>query len=353
VKQTRKWLLPVVLCTSLLVTGMGFVVAPKGNLVQVRLERNRVAGKLAPGVPANGGKVVQVIVEMSDLPVVSYEKWGRVKKASVESESTYRSHLQQKQKSLLREMKKRSPKLELKRTYDTVFSGIAVNVRADDVDRLAVLPEVKKIYPVHKYKVMANEGDALVGAPQAWKEKDGSGRAVTGKGVKVAVIDTGVDTSHPDLKGKVVGGYDFVKNDPNPQDENGHGTHVAGIIAGNGKVKGVAPGASLLAYRVLDAEGIGTDANILAAIDQAVKDGANVMNLSLGSDVNVPEDPLSWALTRAAEQGVVAVVAAGNAGPDDWTVGSPGAAPSVISVGASTLKRPEPVVESVGYKKKF
>ncbi|WP_238549765.1 S8 family serine peptidase [Candidatus Nitrosotenuis chungbukensis] len=159
-----------------------------------------------------------------------------------------------------------------------------------------------------------------------------------GNGIKVAVIDTGVDYSHPDLfgfgpSGKVVGGYDFIENDDSPNDTNGHGTEVAGIIAANGSLKGIAPSAKILAYRVSDTgEGVSSDL-IIKAIHRAVADGANVINISLG--VNRTNERIDEAINYAVKKGIVIVTAAGNNGPDPSTIGSPGKDPNTITVGAT------------------
>ena len=159
-----------------------------------------------------------------------------------------------------------------------------------------------------------------------------------GNGIKVAVIDTGVDYNHPDLfgfgpSGKVVGGYDFIENDYSPIDTNGHGTAVAGIIAANGTLKGIAPSAKILAYRVSDTgEGVSSDL-IIKAIQQAVTDGANVINISLG--VNRTNERIDEAINHAVKKGIIVVTAAGNSGPDLKTIGSPGKDPNTITVGAT------------------
>src|SRR3954451_4102294 len=110
----------------------------------------------------------------------------------------------------------------------------------------------------------------------------------TGSGAVVAVIDTGVLASHEDLAGRLLPGHDFVQNDDTPQDENGHGTHVTGIVAadeGNGKgIEGVAPGAMILPIRVLDKDGQGTTTAASKEVDYAVAHGANVINMSFGTD---------------------------------------------------------------------
>jgi len=166
-----------------------------------------------------------------------------------------------------------------------------------------------------------------VHAPAAWDN-------TRGKGVRVAVIDTGIFTGHPDLQGKVDGGYDaFSKTElkENYQDKNGHGTHVAGTIAANGtKLKGVAPLARLYAVRVLDADGSGSISGIIDGLIWCANNHIQVANMSLGSDK--PSATLQRALRYAAAMGVVVVAAAGNSG---GAVGYPAAYPETIAVSAS------------------
>jgi subtilisin family serine protease len=142
----------------------------------------------------------------------------------------------------------------------------------------------------------------------------------TGSGAVVAVIDTGVLASHEDLAGRLLPGHDFVEKDDTPQDENGHGTHVTGIIAaaaGNGKgIEGVAPDASVMPIRVLDKEGEGTTENVAKGIDYAVAHHADVINLSLGGDAVSSllggDDVYTKAVQNALDKGVVVIAAAGN-----------------------------------------
>jgi minor extracellular serine protease Vpr len=163
-------------------------------------------------------------------------------------------------------------------------------------------------------------------------------RNSTGAGVLVAVIDTGVDYTHPDLGGglgqgyKVVGGHDYIDNDNDPIDIDGHGTRVAGIIAANGKFKGVAPDAKILAYRVVNSEGDIRTSDVSIAIDRAVKENAKVINLSLGSANNI--DVLRRVVSSATKAGVIVVAAAGNSGPTG-AIRSPANQFSTISVGSS------------------
>ncbi|GGO83105.1 hypothetical protein GCM10012280_11270 [Wenjunlia tyrosinilytica] len=172
-----------------------------------------------------------------------------------------------------------------------------------------------------------------IGAPDAWKA------GYTGKGVKVAVLDTGVDDTHPDLSDRVVAKKNF-SDSKNNVDHVGHGTHVASTIAGSGKkskfkYKGVAPDAKLLSAKVLDDSGSGGDSGIIAGAQWAVDQGAKVVNLSLGGDDTPEVDPLEAAVDKlSTTKGVLFAIAAGNAGPGDRTVGSPGSAAEALTVGA-------------------
>jgi subtilisin family serine protease len=139
----------------------------------------------------------------------------------------------------------------------------------------------------------------------------------SGAGALVAVIDSGVDASHPDLAGRVVAGPDVVDGDADPSDPTGHGTHIAGIIAaatGNGiGGAGVAPGARILAVRVLDTANNGTAADVAAGINAAVDAGADIINISLNWSQSSPVlAPVTAALQRASDAGRVVIVAAGN-----------------------------------------
>ena len=148
-----------------------------------------------------------------------------------------------------------------------------------------------------------------------------------GTGITIAVIDTGIDYNHPDLfglgpNGKVIGGYDFIDNDKTPFDTNGHGTEVAGIIAADGTISGMAPKAKLLAYRVSDTgESVSSDL-IVKAIEQAIIDKADIINISLG--VNKTNKIIDDSVNKAINHGIVVVTAAGNNGPGLGTIGSPG-----------------------------
>jgi subtilisin family serine protease len=146
---------------------------------------------------------------------------------------------------------------------------------------------------------------------------DAAHRVADGAGVVVAVVDSGVDLRHEDLAGHLVPGHDFVDDDDVPQDEFGHGTHVAGLVAaaaGNGKgIEGVAPGAKVMPIRVLGADGSGNLDDVVAGIRWAVAHGATVINLSLGEDTQTLLGPaFGDALREAWAAGAVPVVSAGN-----------------------------------------
>ncbi|WP_127507040.1 S8 family serine peptidase [Actinoplanes solisilvae] len=173
----------------------------------------------------------------------------------------------------------------------------------------------------------------LIGAPAAWQA------GLTGAGVKVAVIDSGVDLTHPDFAGQVADAADFTGT--NLVDYNGHGTHVASTILGtgaasSGRYKGVAPGAKLLSAKVCDAEAC-PESSILAGMTWAAQQGATVANISLGGSDTPEIDPLEAAVNElTAQYGMLFVIAAGNSGPGDVTIDSPGSADAALTVGAVT-----------------
>lgn len=173
-----------------------------------------------------------------------------------------------------------------------------------------------------------------IGAPKAWSA------GYDGKGVKIAVLDTGVDGTHADLKGQVVDAKNFSAA-PDTTDKVGHGTHVAAIAAGTGaksggKYKGVAPGAKILNGKVLDDAGFGNDSEIVAGMEWAAAQGADVINMSLGGLDTPAIDPMEAAVNKLSEEkGVLFAIAAGNEGDfGEQTVGSPGSAAAALTVGA-------------------
>ena len=237
-----------------------------------------------------------------------------------------------------------SRKAEIRREYTRVFSGVSVRVPRGDLAAIAALPYVKRVHDDHEMRAMGGPAAAQIGATTVW-----TGYGTRGKGVVVAVIDTGVDYTHEALgKGfgagfKVAGGYDFANDDADPMDDNGHGTHVSGIIAGDSaRITGIAPDATLIAFKVLHSNGSGSESDVIAAIERAAdpnndgdtSDHVDVVNLSLGGPGG-PDDPASRAVDNGSKLGIVFCIAAGNAGRNH-TVLSPGAARTAITVGAVT-----------------
>ena len=154
-----------------------------------------------------------------------------------------------------------------------------------------------------------------------------------GSGIVVSIIDTGIDLNHPDLEGQIIGGYDFVDNDEIPEDTNGHGTQVAGIIASNGNLKGIAPNSKILMYKVSeDGESVPSHL-IIKAIEKSIEDNADIINISLG--INQTNTKIDQAVNKAVKNNIFVVTAAGNFGPELSTIGSPGINPNAITVGAT------------------
>jgi subtilisin family serine protease len=220
--------------------------------------------------------------------------------------------------------------------------------------RLLQRPEVEKIWLDRKVHIELNESVPLIGAPECW------GAGYDGTGVKVAILDTGIDATHPDLDDlddnpdttdpKVIVARDFT-SEGFTEDGFGHGTHCASIAAGTGEAsdylyKGVAPQSYLFNIKVLTSEGSGYDSWIINGIEYATLgedgvpnsgDDADILSMSFGANINGDgTDPLSQAVDWATEQGVICVVAAGNSGPGMFTAGTPAVARKAITVGATT-----------------
>lgn len=170
-----------------------------------------------------------------------------------------------------------------------------------------------------------------IGVPDAWDVTRGMPSTV------VAVLDTGVDASHEDLQGQLVQGWDFVGKDDTPQDDNGHGTHVSGLVvaaADNGRgIAGVAPGARVMPVKVITATGLGSHLQIAQGIEYAVRNGARILNMSLGG--SDPSETLRQAVAYAWDSGALVVAAAGN--ENTATPVYPAAWPNVLGVGATNV----------------
>lgn len=194
-------------------------------------------------------------------------------------------------------------------------------------------PTVERVTLDRYYELDLDDSTEAINADSTREERD-----LDGSGVRVAVLDTGVSDTHPDLdEGTVVDEVD-VTQDGTVEDDFGHGTHVASILAGDGDASdgnhtGVAPGAEIMNVRVLDSQGRGRASWIIQGMEYAVDNSADVISMSLGVRPS-GDSPIAEAVDVATERGVVVVIAAGNSGPYAGTIGTPGIAPSAITVGA-------------------
>ncbi|HJQ25646.1 MAG TPA: S8 family serine peptidase [Blastocatellia bacterium] len=263
-----------------------------------------------------------------------------------------------------------APTLRVRTEVRALANAVSVEARGTEIAALAALPGVKRVELVREFHALLDTSVPLTNAPAMWERLGGSGNA--GAGMKIAILDTGIDVTNPLFNdagysapagfprfnngsqaltnNKVIVAKSFVSgadSDPSALDENGHGSNVAGIAAGNidtlsplGLICGVAPHAFLGNYRVLGKSGSGSSDLIAAGLDEAVRDGFDVANMSLGSDATAQLDFLARAVESAVDSGMVVAVAAGNSGTDgvgdEMTIGSPAIAPSAITVGSTT-----------------
>ena len=319
---------------------------------------------ISPDIDTTSSSKVKVIVELSQHPL-SVEKGVAEQQGkffSAVDEKSALTKIKTAQAEFASSLKTLKVSANIHRSYQRVFNGFALELPAKQVPMLAKAKNVAAVYPVIEYNAapvetepLMTESGPFIGSTQIWNDL-----GITGEGIKVGVVDTGIDYFHPDLKDVYVGGYDFVNNDADPYETTpgerpetmpevnnsgntywtSHGTHVSGTIAAQGVqttgVMGVAPGVELYAYKVLGPYGSGTSEWVIAGIEQAVTDGMDVINLSLGASLNDPDYPTSRALNNAMLAGTVAVTSAGNSGPERWTMGSPGTSAFAITVGAST-----------------
>jgi minor extracellular serine protease Vpr len=250
-----------------------------------------------------------------------------------------------------------------KHAFKSLFNGFSVAATPAEAARLRHVAGVRAVYPVVSIPMPQTVASpspelftaiSMTGADVAQNEL-----GLNGKGVRVGIIDTGIDYDHADLGGdgiarsdsshfpnsRVVTGWDFVgddfdgitnlvpKPDPRPDDCAGHGTHVAGIVGASGFVTGVAPKVKFGAYRVFGCEGSTSADVMIAAMERALDDHMDVINMSIGSAFTWPEYPTALAANRLVKKGVVVVASIGNSGEYGlWSAGSPGLGKDVIGV---------------------
>ncbi|TKJ31595.1 MAG: hypothetical protein CEE40_00810 [Chloroflexi bacterium B3_Chlor] len=216
----------------------------------------------------------------------------------------------------------------------TVVPAVALAAGPSEIETLSHEPDVDKIWPDLRVYACLDVSTSVIRAPRVWRE------GYTGAGVGIGILDTGIDLEHPDFAGRIAGVADFTGE--GITDTNGHGTHVAGIVSGDGtssdgKYGGVAPGSHLYVAKVLDRQGSAFMSDVMAGIEWAVQQKVHVMNLSLsGPAPGDGTDALSETCDVVVERGFVICVAAGNSGPTPCSIGPPACARQVITVGAST-----------------
>ncbi|QIH76431.1 S8 family serine peptidase [Macrococcoides canis] len=332
---------------------------------------------------------VNVIVHY-DEPSVGLErglKQTNSKKWSGLSDEKVKEKIAKQQQKANSKMQSKGIKYKKNRSYQTVINAEAMTVDAKDIEKIA---QIEDVALVEKDDVIQLDPSEMHASKQQDVAKDTMGDELNlklipsithlkvdkvwelgnkGEGVKVGVIDTGIDYNHPDLKDVYKGGRNYVgggdyntrRNADDPYetkpeerpdrlpevDESGseyyttHGTHVAGTIAAQGKnefgMYGVAPNVDLYAYRVLGAYGRGSTSWIVGGIEDAVKDDMDIINLSLGNSSPEENQANSMAVNNAMLLGVTANVATGNSGPERSTLGGPATSPLGIGVGNTTL----------------
>ena len=245
--------------------------------------------------------------------------------------------------------------------FDNLWNGLSISMASGQLGKLTRIAGVKAVYPVALISIPETDTAdpelltalAMTGADAAQSEL-----GLTGAGVKVAVMDTGIDYDHPDLGGcfgsgcRVFTGYDFVGDafnansavssynptpvpDNDPDDCNGHGTHVSGIVGANGEVVGVAPGVTFGAYRVFGCDGSTTSDIMIAAMERALADNMDVLNMSIGSAFQWPQYPTAQASDRLVNKGMVVVTSIGNSGANGlYSASAPGLGEKVIGTAA-------------------
>jgi minor extracellular serine protease Vpr len=316
-----------------------------------------------PTAKANLSSVTgfQRLMPLDALPAVNDQMINETPKSwfveltgNPEADGGAASSLDTERAGFKRDANEKGVKYEVRRSYRDLFNGFSVRASGSEIVKISRLPGVRAVYPVGQ---SALPKTALVSNPDLATAISMTGADIAqnelgldGRGVKVGVIDSGIDLQHPDFAGRITNQYDFVGDaynadpaspsfnpiptpDPIADDCEGHGTHVAGIVGANGQVKGVAPAVSFGAYRVFGCDGSTDDDVLLAALERAKSDGMKVINMSLGSSFGWAQSPLARASSRLVKKGIVVVASAGNSGALGlYSTGGPSAGEEVISV---------------------
>ncbi len=286
---------------------------------------------------------VPVIITLKDKP--SLKSFSKRDAATLMKERASTS--QQELSDILDHEKSRGRAGKMKQLW--IVNAIAVNASPDLIETLSARDDIASIELDSEVKILegfsaqVSQGQ-INNATSEIKRINATGiweLGIDGSGINVSVIDTGINATHPDISGRVVKWMDYVNSQGLPYDDNGHGTHVAGIVGGNGSdgtTAGVAPDVSLFGVKVLDSTGSGSESSVISGIEWSVSNGANIISMSLGTwqtwtttncDANNPA--MTTAINNAVNAGVVVVAAAGN---DPSGVSSPGCIQNTIAVGA-------------------
>jgi minor extracellular serine protease Vpr len=385
-------LIATALVATLTITGSGSALAnddPSKDFERLDINKIQVAGGFKPASIAPNRQST-VILELAGASVSkrSAEAKKQGKELSKAERDAIRASLKSNQDALRGRLASAGARVLF--DYQDAYNGLAVRAALKDIAALQSLPGVVAVHPSRTFTRDNTAGAQYIEANDAWND---TGK--TGNGVKIAVLDTGVDYFHANLGGsgnpahfaadnhtiiepgsfptaKVVAGTDFVgddfdassddpaattpRPDPDPVDCNGHGSHVAGSAAGSGVLAdgttftgpydsstysnsfrigpGVAPKASIIAVRVFGCAGSTSEAVLVAALNFAFSEGADVVNMSLGSPFGRDEEPSTEASNSIAEAGVVVVASAGNSGAGAYITGAPAVASRAISVAA-------------------
>ncbi len=337
---------------------------------------------------------VKAIVELASEPVAIHQgATAPLSRRGIDFEApaarAYESRLESEQRDFISRATLVSPGVRERTRLRKLANAVSIEAGASEIAAISALPGVKRVQLNRRYHASMDTSVPLINAPAVWQ--NAAGPSANGEGMKIAILDTGIDIANPLFSGagytappgfprvnnfnenltnnKVIAAKSFLDGILTAQDENGHGSNVAGIAAGNAgtlsplaALSGVAPRAYLGNYRVLDAEGNGFEDLVTLGLEEAAADGFDVINLSLGGD---PTDELGL-LENAVETAVnvhgrIVVLSAGNEGnggvEDEMTVGSPGISPSAITVAAAsnahivgpviTVDQPAPVTPSL------
>lgn len=310
------------------------------NLSEIYRDDASMKAKVSPVVPAVLGKkdTVPVIIRFADLE----------KPYAASDNSQKRNEKQANFKAKKEKIKKAIGNNGKIKTDLFIINGIAADINKNALDNLGKNADVEKVEYDSTYYTVLDTSLNDIFAKDAWNSFDGNNTLITGANMRIAIVDTGVDYNHADLGGclgtgcKVAQGWDFVNKDADPMDDMGHGTHVAATAAGKGLLNGVAPDATIYAYKVCNSSGSCAGSNMIAAMQRATdpnqdgdsSDHVDVGNMSLGGGGN-PADANSVAVDNSSAAGVVWAISAGNSGPNLATIGSPGTAKSAVTVAAA------------------